>query len=276
MQPRLLASFAAAALHATSFSLKRSIAQSSRPFPFFPVQKQTLVSSRSLHRAQRYVSTSDIESVHDSDDHIRRRTNQWVQKVVIGLNLCPFADLPFRQKKLKIDVFYGKDQDRIVMHVMSELIDRCRLPGTTIVVCPDFYPKDFLKYLETVGLIEDLLMEDDSLVGTVQIAPFHPLFQFEGSDVDGFDNFTNRSPYPIFHVLREDEVTNAVDQLDGDAGKVWRRNIALLDSMESEMGKDAFEQVMRGEVDEGSELAEKTREALRRFRVQLGSQKPPM
>ena len=110
-------------------------------------------------------------------------------------------------------------------------------------------------------------------MGNVQVAPFHPLFQFEGSDLDGIDNYTNRSPYPIFHLLREDEVAQAVDQLDGDAGKVWKRNIGLLEAMQQELGMDAFRQIMKGDLDEKANLWLKTKDLLRRFRLRLGAQK---
>ena len=92
-------------------------------------------------------------------------------------------------------------------------------------------------------------MENLNLHGIVQLAPFHPQFVFEGSAPDGIDNYTNRSPYPMFHILREDEVSRAVDKLDGDAGKVWRRNIDLLEMMVDRFGKEVAVRAMMIEMD---------------------------
>lgn len=76
-----------------------------------------------------------------------------------------------------------------------------------------------------------------------EVAPFHPLFQFEGSDAESVDNWTNRSPYPIFHILREDEVGRAADSLDGDAGRVWKRNVGLLEALQTELGPSGVERI---------------------------------
>jgi hypothetical protein len=209
-----------------------------------------------------------------TDEQVEVKTLDWLKRVVIGMNLCPFADLPMRQKKLKIIVLRGSDEEIILAHILLELLERCDTPGTTLVVCPDLYPDDFDKYLAVVNLIEDGLMNEyeEELVGNVQVAPFHPLFQFGGSSPDGADNWTNRSPFPIFHILREEEVTRAVDLLDGDAGKVWRRNVDLLETMKEEMGMEALEQIMKEEIDPESDLARKCKDILRRFRSQLGAQ----
>ena len=120
-------------------------------------------------------------------------------------------------------------------------------PGTTVVVAPEYHPDDFERYMSLVQHIEDEVMDEHELHGLVQIAPFHPQFEFEGSGKEGIDNYTNRSPYPIFHILREDEVEGAVKQLGGDASKVWSRNVSLLESMEKRLGKDGVEKAMRGE-----------------------------
>merc|ERR1712238_479258 len=86
-----------------------------------------------------------------------------------------------------------------------------------------------------------------------QIAPFHPMFEFSGSTSRGIDNLTNRSPYPMFHILREVEVSSAVDKLGGDSGKVWQRNISLLNKFKDELGREKTERIMRGEKVDGME-----------------------
>ncbi|KAL7485463.1 LOW QUALITY PROTEIN: hypothetical protein ACHAW6_011060 [Cyclotella cf. meneghiniana] len=95
-----------------------------------------------------------------------------------------------------------------------------------------------VQYLE-----EDMMEENDNLRGVEQITPFHPLFQFEGSG--SVDNYTNHSPYPMFHILRENEVSKAVDKLGGDASQVWKRNVGLLENMEMKLEREVVEKAMK-------------------------------
>ena len=107
-------------------------------------------------------------------------------------------------------------------------------------------------------MIDQGLLEDNDLVGVLQVAPFHPLFQFEGSDVDSPDNWTNRAPYPLFHVLREDEVERAADSLEGDASRVWKRNVGLLDALQEALGSVGVERIFTSQAtaEEKARLAE--------------------
>jgi hypothetical protein len=191
-----------------------------------------------------------------SDAIVESQTMDWIRKVVIGYNLCPFAAQPLRENRLNITVVRGDDPEWIASTVLHEMIYHSEKPGTTVVVAPEYYPEDFELYMSLVQYLEEeVLDESDDLRGVVQIAPFHPLFQFEGSGSDGVDNYTNRGPYPMFHILREDEVAGAVQKLGGDASKVWERNVRLLESMELKLGRDGVEKAMRGEtVDQMDEL----------------------
>jgi hypothetical protein len=140
----------------------------------------------------------------------------------------------------------------IASTVLYEMIAQTERPGTTVVIAPEYYPQDFEQYMTLVQYLEeDVVEENDDLRGVVQIAPFHPMFQFEGSGPSGVDNYTNRSPYPMFHVLRENEVSKAVDKLGGDASKVWERNVRLLENMEMKLGREGVEKAMKGETIEG-------------------------
>lgn len=159
------------------------------------------------------------------NDVIESTSIEWIKKVVIGYNLCPFADKPLRENKLKVSVVRGDNDQHVAAAVVYELIARSdeNQHGTTIVIAPECYPDDFHTYMSLVQNIEEDVMDEHDLHGVVQIAPFHPQFEFEGSGADGVDNYTNRSPYPMFHILRENEVAGAVDKLGGDASKVRRR-----------------------------------------------------
>ncbi|KAL9185751.1 hypothetical protein ACHAXT_003528 [Thalassiosira profunda] len=185
------------------------------------------------------------------NDIVRSHTLEWIKRVVIGYNLCPFAERPLRDDKLRISVVRGPDDEYVASAVAYELIARTTKPGTTVVVAPEYYPDDFVRYMSLVQHIEDELMDEHELHGVVQLAPFHPRFEFAGSGEAGVDNYTNRSPYPIFHILREDEVEGAVAKLGGDASKVWGRNVRLLEGMEERWGREGVERAMKGDEVEG-------------------------
>jgi hypothetical protein len=196
---------------------------------------------------------ADSHKLQLTDEEVQSHSLQWIRQVVIGYNLCPFAEKPMRDDTLTTIIVRGQDDEEVASAVVYELVSRSREanPGTTIVIAPDYYPTDFVAYMSLVQYIEEDVMENLNLHGIVQLAPFHPQFVFEGSAPDGIDNYTNRSPYPMFHILREDEVSRAVDKLDGDAGKVWRRNIDLLETMVDRFGK---EDAVRAMMIEGSPL----------------------
>ena len=200
---------------------------------------------------------NDEESQEDhqyelKNDVVTSRTLDWIKKVVIGYNLCPFAKTPLSEGRLKVSVVRGDDDEKVAGAVAYELIARSaeHNVGTSVVVAPEYHPTDFEGYMSLVHFLEDDFMDENDLHGIVQIAPFHPLFEFEGSE-EGVDNYTNRAPYPMFHVLREVEVGAAVKRLGGESSKVWSRNVALLESMEERWGRDGVERAMRGEEVDG-------------------------
>ena len=186
------------------------------------------------------------------DSVVKSQTLTWIKEVVIGLNLCPFAASPLSSSKLSVEIVRGHDAESVAAAVLLELILRTDKPGTTVVVAPECHPDDFETYLEVVSFVEDTLMVEHELHGKVQLAPFHPLFEFGGSGAEGVDNYTNRSPYPMFHVLREEEVGAAVETLEGDAGVIWQRNVKLLETMEERLGREVVEDVMRCKADQQS------------------------
>jgi len=196
---------------------------------------------------------ADAYNYQPSNDVIKSQSMDWIKKVVIGYNLCPFADRPLKENKLKVSVVRGNDGQQVAGAVVYELIARSdeSQSGTTIVIAPEFHPDDFEQYMSLVQLIEDDVMEKHDLHGLVQLASFHPEYEFAGSGAEGIDNYTNRSPYPMFHILREDEVEGAVEKLGGDASKVWSRNVKLLETMDERLGREGAKKAMRGEVVDG-------------------------
>ncbi|KAL3790047.1 hypothetical protein HJC23_011403 [Cyclotella cryptica] len=232
--------------HPEKISIRNFASSSDSNRKYRIVHSSTSKNHEDNDRSKKIPNTSN--SFNPSDDTVESQTLEWIRRVVIGYNLCPFAEKPLREDKLKLSVVRGNDTESIASTVLYEMIMQTERPGTTVVIAPEFFPDDFEEYMALVQYLEeDIIEEHEDLRGVVQIAPFHPLFQFEGSGNSGVDNYTNRSPYPMFHILRENEVSKAVDKLGGDASKVWERNVRLLEHMEMKLGKEGVENAMKGE-----------------------------
>ena len=179
-----------------------------------------------------------------SDADVEAITKRWIKRAVIGLNLCPFAERPLRTKELSFHTVRGDNPEHIIEAVTEQLLLKKDERGTSLVICPEFQTNDFEEYMALLQFIEQRVMVYFELVGHVQIAPFHPKFTFDSAD-EKIDVYTNRSPYPMFHVLRESEVGAAVTKrLGGDPGKVWRRNKRLLEILEERLGRSRVVQFL--------------------------------
>ena len=171
------------------------------------------------------MTTPDSATVTD-------HTRQWLEKAVIGLNLCPFAKAPHVKNLVRISVSQARHLDGFLEDLDRELQllgdTPADEPETTLLVHPALFP-DFDTFNQMLD-IADAAVVDNGLEGIVQIAPFHPDFQFEGTDSDDIGNYTNRSPYPTLHLIREDSIAKAA-QAFPDASAIFERNIALLEKM---------------------------------------------
>ena len=171
------------------------------------------------------MTTPDSATVTD-------HTRQWLEKAVIGLNLCPFAKAPHVKNLVRISVSQARHLDGFLEALDRELQLLGDTPAdeleTTLLVHPTLFP-DFDTFNQMLD-IADAAVVDNGLEGIVQIAPFHPDFQFEGTDSDDIGNYTNRSPYPTLHLIREDSIAKAA-QAFPDASAIFERNIALLEKM---------------------------------------------
>ncbi len=163
---------------------------------------------------------------------VTEHTRQWLEKAVIGLNLCPFAKAPHVKNLVRISVSQARHLDGFLEDLDRELQllgdTRANELETTLLVHPTLFP-DFDTFNQMLD-IADAAVVDNGLEGIVQIAPFHPDFQFEGTDSDDIGNYTNRSPYPTLHLIREDSIAKAA-QAFPDASAIFERNIALLEKM---------------------------------------------
>ena len=168
-----------------------------------------------------------------SDEQVLADMHRWIEKAVIGLNLCPFARAVYVKNQVRIVVSRARHLDAFLDELDAELELLKATPAeqidTTLLVHPTLFP-DFLQFNDFLGVVENVVTEYE-LDGVIQVASFHPRFQFEGSEPDDISNATNRAPYPTLHLLREDSIDRAVASDAGDAKVIVERNIATLQSL---------------------------------------------
>jgi uncharacterized protein len=140
-------------------------------------------------------------------------TQHWLQKAVIGLNLCPFAKAVHVKDQIRYVVSEATNVDTLADDLVRELEWLAEAnpekADTTLLILPNVL-QDFLDFNDFLD-VADGIVEELELDGSLQVAPFHPQFQFENTALDDITNYTNRSPFPILHLLREDSVTRAVE-----------------------------------------------------------------
>lgn len=161
-----------------------------------------------------------------SDQQIIEQTKNWIKSVVIGLNFCPFANREFKNNTIHYQVEHGvtRTDARNALLTECKRLDKEEAIATTLLIFPDYFT-EFDNYLQFVSFAEKLLRQK-GYEGIYQLATFHPQYQFEGSAPDDAANYTNRSIYPMLHLLREDQVGKAI-QFYGNADKIPERNIQL-------------------------------------------------
>lgn len=156
-------------------------------------------------------------------------TRRWLEAAVIGLNLCPFAKAVHAKGQVRYVLSEADTPEALLEELGEELLFlRDASPAevdTTLIVHPRVL-QDFLDYNDFLALADDLVAQL-GLDGVLQVASFHPDYQFEGSHPDDIENFTNRSPHPTLHLLREDSVTRAVAAYP-DASVIVDRNVDTL------------------------------------------------
>jgi hypothetical protein len=167
--------------------------------------------------------------VRISSEEIISATRRWVEKSVIGLNLCPFAESPYRGNRVYFAVSAQRSAAGLLQDLRLELQALAaadpKIRETTLLIHP-WVLADFMEYNDFLEVCEATVEELD-LEGELQVASFHPQYQFAGSQPDDVENCTNRSPYPMLHLLREASVQRAVEAV-GDPEEIYRRNIRTL------------------------------------------------
>lgn len=185
------------------------------------------------------------DPVDSADDtFVVQRMQNWLTRAVIGLNLCPFAKAVHVKEQIHYAVCRatGKDAEDVLLEALAtELRDLVALDAnvrdTTLLIAPDMLA-NFLDFNDFLGRADDLLARMD-LEGKIQIASFHPLYQFGGTDADDIANYTNRAPYPTLHLLREDSIDRAVDAYP-EPEAIYERNMETLEQL-GQAGWDALD-----------------------------------
>jgi uncharacterized protein len=177
----------------------------------------------------------------DQTAAIVTQVEQWLDRVVIGLNLCPFAAEPRRQQQIRFQVSPSTNPSDLLADLQSELRHLSQRPATeletTILIIPQSL-EDFADYNDFLDLA-DRLLQQFNWEGDFQIASFHPHYQFADTQPDDAENLTNRSPYPLLHILREDSVETALESYPNPE-LIPDRNIEQMRGLSAEEKRELF------------------------------------
>lgn len=184
---------------------------------------------------------SQVTAAQDAE--IIRAMHLWLERAVIGLNLCPFARVPFMQGRIRFRVSHARDEDALLNDLCEELSAlqaadplKCE---TTLLIHPQVL-NEFLDYNDFLGAAEAAI-EALELEGEIQVASFHPDYQFADADTDAIENYTNRSPYPTLHLLREASIERAIESVP-DTDQIYQHNIQTM----RKLGLEGWRSLMHG------------------------------
>ena len=186
------------------------------------------------------VSTETPHVSTASPEQAIAATRHWVETVVVGLNLCPFAKRELVRERIRFVASEATDDDALMMSLQAELelLQANDAIETTLLIHPRVLT-DFADYNQFLDVV-DVLLAQMRLTGQLQVASFHPDYQFAGTDADDVENFTNRSPYPMLHLIREASLGAAIANYP-DPENIPTRNIERVESL----GKDAMQALLQ-------------------------------
>lgn len=176
-------------------------------------------------------------------DIIITQTKKWIADVVVGCNFCPFAAREVKRDSIQYKVLSGATTASALEMVLSifHQLDTTNDIETSLLILPESF-SSFDEYLKLLSLAEKLLVKEQ-YEGIYQVASFHPAYLFSGSTEEDPSNYTNRSPYPMLHFLREESVSKAVDSYS-DIDEIPRRNILFT----KEKGLIYMKQLLAGSI----------------------------
>ncbi|NOX07922.1 MAG: DUF1415 domain-containing protein [Gammaproteobacteria bacterium] len=157
-------------------------------------------------------------------------TRNWLVSVVVGLDLCPFARKPLQEDRVQFQLSHAQDMEESLLALIEacKQLDQDDTIETILLIYPDHW-QDFYHYLDLVEMADSILV-DQGYEGTYQVASFHPDYCFNDADFDDASNYTNRSPYPMLHLIREQSLEQAIAH-HPDPESIPDRNIELTRSM---------------------------------------------
>ena len=176
----------------------------------------------------------------ENDEEIIQSVRQWVETFVVGMNLCPFAKRELVKNRVRFVTTAATTAEQLlqVLQTELELLNADPSVETTLLIHPavlqDFY--DFNDFLDCV----DSLLVDMELEGIYQVASFHPDYQFGGTRPGDAENYTNRAPYPVLHLLREESLERVIADYP-DVDDIPERNIELMNSL----GQDKLQALLK-------------------------------
>ena len=167
-----------------------------------------------------------------TDKEVLAKTRHWLEAAVIGLNLCPFAKAVYVKNQVRLVVSKARHADDLLEELDRELDLLVATPAseidTTLLIHPTLF-EDFLDFNDFLEVAEGVV-DEHGLEGVIQLASFHPQFQFDGTEPDAISNYTNRAPFAILHLLREDSVERAVEAFP-QADVIFETNMATLEKL---------------------------------------------
>ncbi|THF63219.1 DUF1415 domain-containing protein [Pseudothauera rhizosphaerae] len=183
----------------------------------------------------------------DDKAEIEQQTRRWLEDVVIGLNLCPFAHQPHQHGRIRITVTEAADEESLLEALQEEmsLLDAAEETEieTTLLVTP-YMLDDFEQYNQFFDLV-DVWLQEFGWEGDYQVASFHPDYRFADTDPDDPGNLTNRSPWPVFHLIRESSIDRALAS-HPDVDGIPARNIERVKALGADERRRLFPYLFGG------------------------------
>jgi len=182
-----------------------------------------------------------VSALKPARAEVERKTLGWVKDFVVGLNLCPFARPLLASDALRVTVCEDTEDEGVAAALLDEiqLIQKASESevATTLIVFPNVLQRfdDYLTFLDGA----QQLLEEMDLLGVLQLASFHPDYQFAGEPLDAASHFSNRAPFPMIHLLREDMVTRALETYPNPE-QIPERNIQKLE----DLGRERLQQML--------------------------------
>lgn len=163
-------------------------------------------------------------------DHIIEQTKHWLRSFIVKLNICPFAKREIERGTVKIQVTQAVKLQQALEDLLLEMmfLDNNPAVETTLLIFPSVFG-DFFRYLDFVDVAE-LLIREEGYEGIYQLATFHPDYCFADVDFNDVSNYTNRSPYPMVHLLREESLEKAIAYY-GDTESIPQNNIKTMQKL---------------------------------------------